>query len=102
MSVPTALRFTYDDYVLLPEDRRYEVIEGELFMTPAPTTLHQPAIKRLLRLLDDFVEERGLGTVLQSPYDVVLSKFDILQPDILFRLLRTPADHRRQERRPCP
>src|SRR6266566_3154314 len=36
MSVPGSLRFTYEDYVLLPEDRRYEVIDGELYVTPAP------------------------------------------------------------------
>ncbi len=41
MSVPAALKFTYEDYALLPEDRRYEVVDGELFLTPAPTTFHQ-------------------------------------------------------------
>ena len=41
MSVPESLRFTYEDYLLLPEDRRYEVIDGELYLTPAPNPYHQ-------------------------------------------------------------
>ena len=84
MSVPVALRFTYEDYSLLPEDRRYEVVDGQLFVTPAPTPFHQVVLGRLWRLLVDFVEARRLGTVLLAPCDVVLSKFDVLQPDILF------------------
>jgi Uma2 family endonuclease len=84
MSVPTALRFTYEDYVLLPEDRRYEVVSGELVVTPAPTPFHQVVLGRIWRLLDDHVGAHGLGRVLLAPCDVVLSKFDVLQPDILF------------------
>ncbi len=84
MSVPAALKFTYEDYCLLPEDRRYEVIDGEPFVTPAPTTMHQVVKKRLVRLLDDHVESGQLGIVLDAPYDVVLSEYDVLQPDILF------------------
>ena len=49
MSVPAALKFTYEDYCLLPEDRRYEVVDGELFLTPAPTTAHQVVKMRLVR-----------------------------------------------------
>jgi Uma2 family endonuclease len=44
MSVPESLRFTYEDYVLLPDDRRYEVIDGELYRTPAPTPYHQTVV----------------------------------------------------------
>jgi Uma2 family endonuclease len=84
MTVPAALRFTYDDYALLPEDRRYEVINGELFVTPAPTPFHQVVLIRLMRLLGDFVEAHGLGTVLLAPCDVVLSRYDVVQPDIMF------------------
>jgi Uma2 family endonuclease len=86
MSVPAALKFTYEDYVLLPEDRRYEVIDGELFMTPAPTLFHQAVKGRIKHLLDDLVGSTGLGVVLDAPTDVVLSIHDVLQPDILFVL----------------
>jgi Uma2 family endonuclease len=84
MSVPAALKLTYEDYCLLPEDRRYEVIDGEPFLTPAPTLFHQAVLSRLNRLLEDFVQATGLGVVLQAPCDVVLSTFDILQPDTFF------------------
>jgi len=84
MSVPAALRFTYDDYALLSDDRRYEVIDGELFVTPAPTPFHQILVMRLARLLEDHVAGAGLGTVLMAPCDVVLSRNDVLQPDIFF------------------
>ena len=84
MSVPESLRFTYEDYVLLPEDRRYEVIDGELFLTPAPTPFHQLVKSRIERLLQDHVEREALGLVLDAPCDVVLSRFDVLQPDIFF------------------
>jgi Uma2 family endonuclease len=84
MSVPAALKFTYEDYALLPEDRRYEVVDGELFLTPAPTTLHQLAKRRLVQILVDFGEGTGLGSILDAPYDVVLSRYDVVQPDALF------------------
>ena len=84
MSVPESLRFTYEDYVLLPEDRRYEVIDGELYLTPAPTPYHQIVGRRIQRLIEDRVEREALGVVLDAPCDVVLSRFDVLQPDVFF------------------
>src|SRR5512141_1019712 len=84
MSVTESLRFTYDDYARLPDDRRYEVIDGELFLTPAPTPYHQIVKGRIERLLEDHVERGSLGMVLDAPCDVVLSQFDVLQPDIFF------------------
>jgi len=84
MSVPAALKFTYEDYALLPEDRRYEVIDGEPFLTPAPSPKHQDVVLELVRILADFVQRRSLGKVVLSPCDVLLSKFDIFQPDIFF------------------
>jgi Uma2 family endonuclease len=84
MSVPAALKFTYEDYALLPEDQRCEVIDGEPFLTPAPTPNHQAVLLRLARAVEDFVEARSLGRVFIAPCDVVLSKFDILQPDVFF------------------
>jgi len=84
MSVPESLRFTYEDYLLLPEDRRYEIVAGELFLTPAPTPYHQTVAMRLGFLLHAFVERENLGQVFIAPCDVVLSRFDVLQPDIFF------------------
>lgn len=84
MSVTGSQRFTYGDYVLLDDDRRYEVIDGELFLTPAPTPYHQMVKLRIERILLDHVESHGLGQILDAPCDVVLSQFDVLQPDIFF------------------
>lgn len=77
-------RFTYEDYKLMPEDKRYEVIEGELLMTPAPNVEHQRILGRLYRKLAGFVEEGGLGEVLLAPTDVILSSENVVQPDLLF------------------
>src|SRR5687767_7799874 len=84
MNVPQSLRFTYEDYVLLPEDRRYEVIDGELYLTPAPTPYHQLVKRRIEQHLLEHIQSRGLGEILDAPCDVVLSRFDVLQPDIFF------------------
>jgi Uma2 family endonuclease len=78
------IRFTYRDYLLLPEEKRYELIEGELFMVPSPGLSHQKLVGKLYRLLSEFVEGRNLGVVIVGPFDVVLSEEDVVQPDILF------------------
>jgi Uma2 family endonuclease len=84
MSTPASLRFTYEDYLLLPEDRRYEIIDGDLFRTPAPGTPHQRIVGNLYLRLREHVDDRRLGEVLISPCDVMLSPTDVVQPDVLF------------------
>jgi Uma2 family endonuclease len=77
--------FTYDDYLALPDDgKRYEVIEGDLSVTPAPSPRHQEILLNLSSALRAFVEQSSLGKVYVSPVDVALSLIDIVQPDILF------------------
>jgi Uma2 family endonuclease len=78
-------KLTYDDYALLPEDgQRHEIIDGELYMTPSPVTAHQRTVFRLGLRLGGFVEQHELGEVFSAPFDVVFSKFDVVQPDLLF------------------
>ena len=84
MTVPAALRFTYEDYLRLPEDRRYEIIGGDLFRIPAPTPYHQHVKLRLAAALLEHVSKTGAGEVLDAPCDVVLSATDVVQPDILY------------------
>ena len=84
MSHAASVRFTYQDYLNLPEDHRYEIIEGDLLMSPSPSKRHQRIVRRLLVLLSEFVERRKLGEVFVSPYDVVISNTDVVQPDLLF------------------
>lgn len=65
---------TYKDYEALPADgRRYEIHEGELSVTPAPSPQHQRISRNLFRLLDASVRTRGIGEVLYAPLDVILS-----------------------------
>ena len=84
VKIPENLKLTYEDYILLPEGKRYEIIDGELFMTPSPRTVHQRLVVKLFRIIDDFVKKKRLGEVFIALYDVILSKHDIVQPDIVF------------------
>ena len=77
---------TYENYVTFPDQDgiKKEIIEGELYMTPAPATKHQIVSRNLFRFIDDYVVKHDLGEVLFAPCDVILSNFNIIQPDILF------------------
>lgn len=83
MATQTKL-WTYEDYLKLEDDKRYEIIEGELIEMPTPSVTHQRLVKRLLKLLDVFVERRSLGEVFVSPVDVILSNTNVVQPDLAF------------------
>jgi len=80
-------RLTYLEYLETPEiKQRYEILDGEMIMTPAPTPYHQGVIGRILFLLQTFVTERNLGIVLGAPVDVIIRQDPLRarQPDILF------------------
>ena len=79
-----AVRLTYKDYCATPDDERYELLNGNLMMVPAPNRKHQKVLSRLARKLGNFAEEHGLGEVYVAPFDVVLSDTDVVQPDLLF------------------
>ena len=85
MVTETAVRLTYEDYANTPDDERYELINGELIMVAAPNELHQRLITRLIRYFL-IAEDIGLGWVYAAPFDVVLSDYDVVQPDLLFVL----------------
>ncbi len=77
-------RFNYSDYLLLPEDTRYEILDGDLRIVPIPAVRHQVVALRIAAALLRHVEPRRLGRVLQAPCDVVFSEETVTQPDILF------------------
>lgn len=77
-------KFTYDDYLKTPEDKRYELIEGELIMTPSPVTRYQRISRKIEFRLEKFVTENDLGEVFYAPCDVYLDNENVVQPDILF------------------
>lgn len=78
------VKFTYEDYRRTPEDKRYELIDGDLIMVPSPRTAHQSVSMRLGVYLYNFVKAGSVGRMFFAPFDVVLSDTDVVQPDILF------------------
>ena len=77
-------KLTYDDYAKTPDDERWELIDGELIMAVGPGEIHQSAQAALGSRLFFFVEQGRLGRVYFSPFDVVLTDTDTVQPDLLF------------------
>lgn len=84
--------WTYDDYAAIPDDgRRYEVIEGVLYIMPGPRRAHQSTVLRFGHHLLTHVELTGVGWVLIAPFDVTLGVRSTVQPDVLV-ILRARAD----------
>ncbi len=80
-------KLDYLDYAEIPSDgKRYELLEGDLHVTPASSPLHQRVSKRLQRMLENYFEETGRGEVFNAPIDVLLSNHDVVQPDIVLVL----------------
>jgi Uma2 family endonuclease len=78
-------KLTYEDYVSLPDDGlRYEILDGEMAVTPSPLIRHQIVSRNLQRILDRHVEARGLGFFLNAPVDVILANTSIVVPDLVF------------------
>ena len=77
---------TYEDYLTFPDSDgiKKEIIEGELYMSPAPSIKHQAISKRLFRILDNYAYHNNSGEVYYAPCDVIFSDINIMQPDILF------------------
>lgn len=86
MSDPNAAlagEWTYSEYARLPDDgNRYEVLDGEVLVTPAPTPHHQKVILRLAVALLEYIEGPGLGWVLQD-VDLLFQSGHFLRPDLL-------------------
>jgi Uma2 family endonuclease len=84
MRMPAFRRqWTVDDLQDLPDDgQRYEVIDGELFVTPAPSFTHQRALGVLHRLIADYLDRERIGFVFFAPADVTFSPTRSVQPDL--------------------
>ena len=77
-------KLDYSDYAEFPSDgNRHELMEGDLYVTPAPSPLHQRISKRLQRQLETYFEQRSLGEVFSVPIDVILTFYDVNQPDLV-------------------
>ena len=78
-------RLTYQDYLELPDDgKRYEIIEGDLHLTPAPVPRHQKVSQRILYELMTALEKKGRGDVFMAPIDVLFDESNIVQPDLVY------------------
>ena len=78
-------KLTYDDYLQFPDDLlRHEIIDGEHYVTPSPMTRHQRISGRLFHLLQAHLENHPGGEVFFAPLDVLLSRFDIVVPDLVY------------------
>jgi Uma2 family endonuclease len=84
MGMPqTAERWTAERVRALPEDgKRYEVIAGELFVTPAPSFDHQDAVLRILVPIKQYLEQTGSGYPAISPADIEFDDETLVQPDV--------------------
>jgi Uma2 family endonuclease len=81
---PADIKFTYHDYTQLPDDKRYELVEGELFLVPAPNLFHQSILLELAAILRRYLRKHDLGKIFIAPCDVVFSEISVAQPDLLF------------------
>jgi Uma2 family endonuclease len=81
-----ARSWTYEEFARLPNDgNRYEVVAGDLHVTPAPHPLHTRVAFRLGHQIESFLEQHGLGGwVATSPVDVLLADGDYVQPDLVY------------------
>ena len=86
MAMPAGIQdqeWTVERALALPHDgNRYEVLDGELFVTPSPTWGHQSAIGALHSLLRAYVRAHGLGWTMLAPADIVFSPRRLVQPDL--------------------
>ena len=96
------LRVSYADLEKWPEDgRRYELYDGEVFEIPSPIPLHQMVSARLHLALQGYVSAHG-GIVLYAPLDIVLTEYDVVQPDLVLftRARQHLIDPRKVTRQP--
>jgi len=84
-------RWTAQEVMDLPSDgNRYEVVDGELLVTPAPAMRHQRVITRLMAKLTAYLDECSrLDTLFPGPADISWGHDILVQPDIL---VATPAE----------
>jgi Uma2 family endonuclease len=76
---------TYDDLQRLPDDHmRHELIDGEHYVTPAPSPKHQRVLGRVYFHICSYLEEHPLGRAYFAPFDVVFTQIDCVEPDMLY------------------
>jgi Uma2 family endonuclease len=81
-------RLTYQDFLRIPDDgKRHEIIDGVHYVTPSPNLRHQQLSGRLHYAIEHYLRRHpGVGEVFYAPFDVVLSNWDVVEPDLLLVL----------------
>ena len=85
MALPNRIRYKADDIWDTPDDgKRYEVIDGQLYVTPAPVPEHQGVSIALCAYLWPYVRQHGLGQLYAAPIGVILDEETAVQPDLVY------------------
>ncbi len=80
----TKRRVSFADLQRMPDDgNRYELYDGELRVVPSPFPMHQLVVRRLLETLLAFSRTSG-GQVFDAPFDIVLTDYDVVEPDLIY------------------
>ena len=84
MGMAAPIYYTADLVRALPDDgNRYEVVHGELLVTPAPRAAHQLVVTRLVSAVSHYLDRHPVGVALVSPADISWGRRDVLvQPDV--------------------
>lgn len=78
-------KLTYQDYLKFDDDKRYELVNGELFeMSPSPTPEYQRISREIEYLIIKFLKENNIGEVFDAPLDIVFDEETVLQPDLIY------------------
>lgn len=76
---------TVHDYRALPgETPRYQLIQGEFHMAPAPNRSHQDVAGQIFHLLRAYLDNHPIGRAYIAPFDVYLTDIDVYQPDVCY------------------
>ncbi len=76
---------TYEDLLLLPEDGlRHEIIDGEHYVNASPITKHQRVSYNLIVEIGIYLREHPVGKLFHAPFDVVFTRYDVVEPDLIF------------------
>jgi len=85
MTPSTRTKLTYEDLLLFPDDgKRHELIDGEHFVTPSPSSAHQLIVGNIYYALREHSRTRPVGVAMLAPFDIVLSQVDVVEPDLIF------------------
>ncbi len=85
MSVATSTKITWDDLLKMPEDnRRREIVHGELIVSPSPSDKHQDVLGSFYRIIAAYLDTHSTGRVFFAPLDTILAQEQVLQPDLLY------------------